>query len=70
MLRYICLIASAAIGALITAFIAWGLIVLFFPSMNIDTAFNVLVIFLILGGIAGFMLRLRLSKKTNRPKTI
>lgn len=56
MLRYMCSVFGAGLGAVFTAFISWGIIVLFFPSTNIDSAFNAIVIFLLLGAVAGFAL--------------
>jgi hypothetical protein len=62
-------IFSAGIGALLVAFIAWGIIVFFFPHTNIDSAFTAIIIFLLLGGIAGFLLCLKITQKVNKPKT-
>lgn len=66
MLRYMYSIFGAGAGALLTAFISWGAIVLLFPSTNIDFAFNAIVVFMFLGSAVGFVLCFRLTKKVNK----
>lgn len=63
MQRMFFIFLSTISGALILAFIAWGVAVLFFPTMNIDTAFNMIVIFFIIGGIIGFLFQFKKIRK-------
>ena len=66
MLRYMCPIFGAGVGALLAALIAWGAIVLIFPSTNIDFAFNAIAVSMFIGCIVGFLLCFRLTRKLNK----
>lgn len=66
MQRLFYFLISTISGALIFVITVWGFFVLFFPSMNIDAAFNILVVFFVFGGITGFIFYLRRCNKHNR----
>jgi uncharacterized membrane protein HdeD (DUF308 family) len=65
MLRIFYFLLSTLSGALISIILVWGFIVLAFPSMNIDTASNILFIFFLIGGVGGFLFYFRKSHKNN-----
>ncbi len=57
------LLLSTISGAIIFSFIVWGFSVLFFPSMSIDIAFNMIAAFFAIGGIAGFLFYLKNGRR-------
>jgi membrane protein DedA with SNARE-associated domain len=66
MLKIFYFLLSTFLGALISVFLIWSFIVLFFPSLDIDKAFNILVVIFVIGGISGFLFYYRKSHKYDK----
>lgn len=53
-MKYLLYILCTVLGAFIGMFLSWGLMFVAAPNMSIDTAWNVIVVCLLLGAAVGF----------------